>query len=307
MSISNRVKLRHLAAFVEVARRKSVTAAAEALHVTQPALSRALRELQDVAGAPLTERDGRGIRLTAFGAAMLPHATQALAQAEQALAAVQALDAPTAPPLRIGALPTVAGTLIPAAVARLRADGMHARLSIVTGENRVLLDQLGADRLDLVVGRLPAPESMLGLAFDPLFRERVVAVVAEGHPLLTDHRPEAYAHFPVLIPRPVSIIRPFVDRLLLEQGIALPTDVIETVSTSFGRALVRGQRAIWFISQGVVADEIAEGRFATLPLDTRSTLGPVGLCTAQATEPSPVQRRFVAILHDLSRDGLVSS
>jgi len=60
-------------------------------------------------------------------------------------------------------------------------------------------------------------------------------------------------------------------------------DEIETVSNAFGRSYVRQTEAIWIISEGVVADDVAEGRLALLPVDTSETLGPVGFTTRTDT------------------------
>jgi LysR family pca operon transcriptional activator len=252
MKLSDRLKLRHLEVFVEVARLRSVGRAAAALALTQPAVSRTLRELEAVVQKPLLERAGRGIRLTPFGEMLLPHAGAALAAARAGVETLSGLAQPDAPPVRLGALPTVSTTLIPEAVARFRAAGVLARLAVTTGENRVLFADLRDGALDLVVGRLPAPELMLGLTFEPLFRDRVTLVVAAGHPLAgaATLRPEDVLDYPMLMPGPGSIIRPFAERLFIEQGLPVPRDAIETVSDSFGRAFTAQHRAIWVISRG---------------------------------------------------------
>jgi LysR family pca operon transcriptional activator len=74
MDISRRIKIRHLEAFVEVARQKSVGRAAITLSLTQPAVTRTIRELEQIVGTPLIERDGRGIRLSHQGEVFLSHA-----------------------------------------------------------------------------------------------------------------------------------------------------------------------------------------------------------------------------------------
>lgn len=280
MRISDRLKLRHLEVFVEVARKKSVTKAASTLNLTQPAVSRTLRELEEVCGKTLVEKDGRGIRLTPHGQVFFDFAGHSLAQARDGLDAMRNFDTDTGPPLTIGALPTVSATIVPEATARFRAAGLRAQLTIKTGENDVLLDQLRRGVLDLVVGRLPEPENMRGLTFDPLYREPVIAVVAADHALtretgLTTQKLEA---FPVLVPNRGSIIRQIVERLFIELGLTPPRDAIETVSDSFGRAFVKNHNAVWFISRGAVAAELDDGSFAALGIDTSSTLGPVGLC-----------------------------
>ncbi len=294
MKLSDRLKLRHLEVFVEVARLRSVGRAAAALSLTQPAVSRTLRELEAVVQKPLLERAGRGIRLTPFGEMLLPHAGAALAAARAGVETLSGLAQPDAPPVRLGALPTVSTTLIPEAVARFRAAGVLARLAVTTGENRVLFADLRDGALDLVVGRLPAPELMLGLTFEPLFRDRVTLVVAAGHPLAgaATLRPEDVLDYPMLMPGPGSIIRPFAERLFIEQGLPVPRDAIETVSDSFGRAFTAQHRAIWVISRGVVADRLADGSFRELPVDTATTLGSVGIATRAETTPPPAVQAF---------------
>lgn len=300
------LKLRHLEAFVEVARYRSVSRAADSLHLTQPAVTRTLRELEAICGAPLVAREGRGIRLTHQGELFLRHAGASLASARTGIGMLAELGQADGPPVRVGALPTVSATQMPVAVNRYLKSGMRSRLRIASGENHVLLDQLRDGTLDLVMGRLPAPENMRGLSFEPFYRDKVVFVVAAGHPLARERQPAAGAvgDHPVLMPPPGSIIRPFVDRLFVELGISEPRVAIETVSDSFGRAYLRRYReAIWIISRGVVAAEIGSGEFVTLPIDTESTLGSVGLITRADAELPPPARYFADILRKVAARG----
>lgn len=307
MNKLRRLKLRHLETFVEVARQSSISRAARVLNSSQPAVSRTIRELETIVGRPLVEKDGRGIRISHYGEIFLRHAGSSLAAARNGLTAVSALTMTDGPPVRIGALPTVSATIVPAAVGKYLDAGMRSRLLIVTGENRVLLNQLRNGELDLVMGRLPAPESMQGLSFEPLYKEEVVFAIRAGHPLHGQSRISIAAldDYPVLVPSEASIIRPFVDRLFIEQGITEPRHIIETVSDSFGRAFLRGGDAIWIISRGVVAAELASGEFAALPLDTSSTLGSVGLNIRTGGELSPAAQ-FLAELLRAEADAVTS-
>ncbi|MDE4276348.1 pca operon transcription factor PcaQ [Phaeobacter gallaeciensis] len=301
MRLSSQLKLRHLEVFVEVARQDSVTQAAEALGMTQPAVTRTLRELEAVVGKPLVERHGRGIRLSAYGEMFRDHAGRSLALARDGVAMLQGLDEAEGPRVAIGALPTVSATVVPDALAALRTEGSHSRFSVRTGDNQYLLDQLRRGNLDVVVGRLPAPDHMVGLDFDPLFRERVVAVVAHDHPLAAlPHVPaDAFEGVPVLMPSEGSIIRPLVDRMFLEQGMTVPRFPIETVSATFGRRFTLKHRAVWIISHGVVRADLEEGVLALLPLNTDSTLGPVGLCIRSEHQLSAAAARFCAALREI--------
>jgi LysR family pca operon transcriptional activator len=282
-----RVRLRHLRTFLEVARQESIGRAAGALHISQPAVTKAVQELEEILGASLFHREGRRVRLTAAGEVFLPHAGQALLAVRRGIESVTA--GASGPPIRIGALPTAAARIMPAAVLALMREAPAPSLRIVTGENAVLLEQLRSGGLDLVVGRLAEPERMTGFFFEHLYSERVVFVVRPGHPLTAPGK-DLFARigaFPMLLPSPGSIIRPIVERFMIARAMHRPAVVIETVSDSFGRAFLRASDATWVISEGVVADDLAEGSLSALPLDTRDTSGSVGFTRRIDVSPPP--------------------
>lgn len=297
------IKLRHVATFLEVARTASIGKAASLLHVSQPAVTRTIRELEQALGAAIVERDGRGIRLTAAGEEFRRHAGATLSALRHGMEAVRAGVGEAGPPLRIGALPTVSARIIPQAVERFLAEAPAGRLKVVTGENAVLLDQLSAGDLDIVVGRLASPERMVGFTFEHLYSEQVLFVVRPGHPLLA-RQPLDLAllpDFPLLMPTATAIIRPFVERFLIGHGIAGSGARIESVSDSFGRAFVRRTDAVWAISEGVVSGDIDAGSLAALPLDTSETRGAVGITLAADFERGPLAAHFLRCLRAASQ------
>lgn len=304
--MDSRIKFRHLQVLIEVARHRSVGKAAEALHVTQPAVTRTLRELEDILATPLVEKDGRGIRLSRSGEIFLRHAGESIASVRRGFDSVSQALKEKGPPVRIGALPTVSATVMPDVAADFLALKSGSRLTVVTGENRWLLEELRLGGLDLVVGRMAAPEMMAGLTFEPLYNEQVVFVVAADHPLAAgpNFALSELANYPVLMPTRGSVIRPYVDRLLLTNGFADFPTVIETVSDSFGRAFVTRHRAIWIISRGVVASELQAKRFRELDVDMTETRGAVGLTRLAGAEPSPALGLLMQTIRDrVSRRG----
>lgn len=288
LPIDPRIKFRHLQAFMEVARQKSVNRAAELLHISQPAVTKTIRELEDILAVALLERDGRGIRLTSHGEVFMRYAGATLTALRQAVDSVAKESARTGPPVRVGALPTVSARIMPHAISRFLAEGTGSPVKVVTGENAVLLEQLRMGDLDLVVGRLAAPEKMTGLSFEHLYSERVLLTVRAGHPLLEPGTNvfERLGAFPVLMPTRNSVIRPIVEQFLIAHGIPAPVTQIETVSDAFGRAFLRMSDAVWIISEGVVAGDIADGRLVALPIATQETRGPVGLTVRADSVPS---------------------
>lgn len=308
MNKHQRIKLRHLRTFVEIARQGALKPAAETLNMTQPAVSKVLKDLEDIVGFHLVERSRRGARPTEAGEVFLQFAEQSLIALQQGLTSLEAIESGAAGQLRIGALPSVAARLLPIAAMRFRELSPAATLSIEEGSHETLVSRLRSGELDLVVGRLGSPASMTGLSFTQIYSEQVVIVTAPDHPLAGSNRIEDIFDWPVLYPPAAAAIRPLVDRLFLSLGVGQPPDRIETVSEAFGRALVYGPlQAVWIISGGVVASELASGTLVPLALDASETAGPVGIMARSEEDMPPTARLFrSAVSKALSEIGLTS-
>ena len=300
--IESRVRFRHLQTFLEVARQKSVVKAAGLLNVSQPAVTKTIRELEEALGVAVFERDGRGIKITRSGEIFMRHAGTAITALRQGIDSV-ASGNDGGVPIRVGALPTVSARIMPYAMSLFLKEATGSTIKILTGENAVLLEQLRLGELDLVVGRLAAPEKMTGFFFEHLYSEQVLFVVRAGHPLLGQGEDvfARLADFPVLMPTHGSVIRPFVERFFITNGVATIPTQIETVSDSFGRAFVRQSDAIWIISAGVVADDMASGALVALPIDTTDTRGPVGLTMRTDATASPAFSILLQTIRDAAK------
>lgn len=298
--VDPRIKLRHIACFLEVARFKSVVNAADALHISQPAASKTIQELEQLLGSDLFDRSRRKLFLTPFGEVFHRYAATSIDALRQGIEAASGAHETTT--VKVGALPTVSARVLPEAVRLFTAEnpGVHAR--VVTGPNDYLLSLLRTGDADLVIGRMADPAAMMGLAFEHLYFERVAFVVRAGHPLLQerDFSLASIEQYQVLMPTPDSVIRPFVDRMLVGHGIGAVRDEVETVSDAFGRAYVRQSDAIWIISQGVVGDDVARGQLALLPVDTSETLGPVGFTTRAETVQSLAAAALMQAVRDIA-------
>src|SRR5205809_3979171 len=120
-----------LSVFCEVARQGSISAAAEGLRYTQPAVSRQVATLEREAGAQLLERTPRGIRLTEPGRVLLAHAEAILERMAAARADVESVARLGAGRLRIGAFPTANATVVPRAIAAFTRAHPRIELSLV--------------------------------------------------------------------------------------------------------------------------------------------------------------------------------
>lgn len=290
------ISYRHVRCFLEVARRQSVGQAADALAISQPAVSKTLRELEERLGTPLFERVGRRLRLTTAGRLFQKHAGLSLTELERGIRALRS-PGTEGSVLTVGVLPTVATRVLPRAALAFGRAVPDACLRASTGPNRFLLSQLREGRLDLVVGRLAAPDEMKGLVFEQLYSEQVVAVVRPGHPLLDDPQGSLADH-PVILPPPDAIIRPVVEQYFLTHGMEVPQAAVETVSLALGRALVRASPAVWFISGGVVAEEVEAKTLVPLPLGRLAQPGPVGLTLRSGQVPTDALTQLMVALRE---------
>jgi LysR family pca operon transcriptional activator len=284
-----------------VARLASVGQAAEVLAISQPAVSKTLRELEARLGVALFERVGRKLRLTEAGLLFQKHAGLSLSELERGVRAVRAPERHRRR-LVVGVLPTVATRIMPRAVLAFAEAVPGGSLRVTTGPNWVLLSQLRDGSLELVVGRLAAPEEMKGLVFEQLLVEPVVAVVRPGHPLVAASGP-AVTDFPLVLPPPDAVIRPAVEQYFLSVGQEMPQALVETVSLAVGRGLVQISDAVWFISRGVVGEELRLGTLAELDLPgLPQVAGPVGLTRRAGAEPAPEVAALMAALRDAATE-----
>lgn len=295
--LHSHLRLRHLRCFLETARLGSLSAAADQLNISQPAASKTLRELEQILGRPLFERVGRGLVLSAAGQVFQTHAGSAMAELERAQRAV--LDPPRPRPrLAIGVLPTAATRLVPAAALAMRAQDPEVLIEIMTGPNWLLLSLLREGQLDLVVGRMPPQGNGEGLSFTPLYWEKVVPVVRAGHPLVgCDWQPEDLRAHPLMLPPKGAAIAASVRAWLHSVGLGDREPAFENVSLAFGREVLLGSDAVWFISEGIVRPEIEAGSLVVLPLRNELLGGPVGVSQRRDAQHSPQMHTMLAALN----------
>lgn len=302
--ITQRIRFRHLNCFLAIAQHRSVGAAADALAITQPALSKTLRELEDALGVCLFERGRRGMSLTRFGEIFLRHAAGSIAALRHGIDSIDVARAASEHAVTVGALPNVAARLMPEAVRLFKQDAAGTLVRVVTGgSNSRLLDQLRLGELELVVGRLAKSEHMTGLSFDHLYSEPLSIVVRRQHPLAaTKPFPlGALSRHPWVLPDNGTIIRQEIDRFLLAEGVSAPADIVESTSVAFGRAYVEACDAVWFMPRGVVEADIASGHLIALSVPAGAMEGPVGITTRADVAPTPAGRLLIDAVRRAAR------
>ena len=178
-----RMELRHLRYFVRVAEEENVSRAALKLHVSQPALSRQIRDLEEELGFLLLERSAKSVRLTDAGRAFLPEARAILLRVEQGVAAARAVAAGGLGEIHIGYAPSLTARLLPPALRAFQAALPRLRVRLHDLSTEEMLAGLREGKLELAFVVRPTRAMLRSLRFEALLRDPLRLAVANLHPL----------------------------------------------------------------------------------------------------------------------------
>lgn len=270
------ITLRQLSYLIALAEERHFGRAAERVHVTQPALSTQIRELEERIGAPLVDRSDRAVRLTPAGVEVLASAHRIMAEVERMEAAARWQDGLRGR-LKLGIIPTVAPYLLPEALPVLRARDVTLDLRLREAQTEILLADLADGKIDAAVIALPSGTP--GLVEVPLFEDR----------FLLASRAEKVAEMRRTgnVPRP-NELNPSV-LLLLDEGHCLADQALEVCGTS--RAATRvdlGASSLGTLC-GLVAAGFGQTLLPELACATETAAAPrMGVIRFSAPEPMRV-------------------
>ncbi len=270
------MQLAQLEGFVEIARRGSVTRAAEALFVTQPALTARLKSLERQLGTTLFVRTRRGVRLSEAGRTFLPHAQRALESVSEGRRLVGEV-ARGGGQLVLGAAPAVSTYVLPAILERFHAAHPEVQLSVQTGHSEHVLELVLREQVQLgLIRALRHPE----IESVPLYEDELVLVVHPGHPFAarTEIEVEEIGGEQLILFDRASSYHDVTAAFLREAGVA-PRGVMELDNIDATKRMVRQGLGVALIPHTAVAEE----------------LGAETLREVLIVDAEPVRRRIVAI------------
>jgi pca operon transcription factor PcaQ len=297
-----RIRLRHIHCFLAIAQEGNLGKAAERLRLTQPAISKTLAELEDIASCKLFERDRQGARLTPQGENFRRHALGVLEALDAVSDSIGLDPSVESAVVNIGVLPSVGADLMPSALAAFRRSHPQARVAIRTAANAPLLEVLKGGAVDFVLGRMADPQMIVGLSFELLYVEPLALLVRAGHPLAAAANVSLadVVACPLVVAPPGTVPRHHAESLLRSRGLDLPSHCTETLSVSIARQIVLQTDAIWFSPSGTVRDDLESGAMTSLPVSTKGTEEPVGLLQRSDAATSPIAQDFIRVLRDLA-------
>lgn len=275
----HQLKTRQMALLMAIDETRNLHQAALTTHMSQPAASKMLKDMEELLGVALFERLPRGMRPTVYGDTLVRHVRMALDNLAQGQSAMAALQAGLSGQVNIGVILTPSMTLVPQAIAATKAEAPHLSIGVEVGTSDVLVDGLKRGRLDFLIARIPTQEEDLNLVYEDLSEETECAVVRPGHPMLQHSAlslQDVAGSVWILSPRG-SILRHQFDMLFRRHGLAPPTQVIETTAMSVIKALLQQTDFLHLMPLEVARYYAACGELAILPVELACNMESYGL------------------------------
>jgi DNA-binding transcriptional LysR family regulator len=275
---------------------------AQNLGMTQSAVTKAVQHLESFFETRLFERTNRGVRPTELGLRMGEHARIMLAEMRYMTDSLNALRLGEVGHVVIGTLTTASSQLLPDAIRLLRARHPNISLSVVVGDRDQLHRQLLEGKVDLAMGSVPvalAPGAEQ-VRYHVLYEDDLYVVAGQHHPLANRdelHLSELLS-YPWIIPPPESIARPKIERLFADSGLALPSDVIESLSPITNIGLLMDQRSLSLMSGGLAQLFLKARLLVRLDVAERCSFGDVGYAVNANRAASVATEAFIRCLKE---------
>ncbi|WNK20655.1 LysR family transcriptional regulator [Halomonas piscis] len=288
--------VKQIRAFLAVAQTLSFVQACERLHLSQPALSLAIKSLEEKLGGPLFSRTTRSVRLTPEGEALLPLARRLIADWDNAQNELQQRFRLDRGRVTVAAIPSFAGNVLPSILKAFRTNhpGISVKIQDVINEQVTDMVQVGEVELGLAF----EPHAVSGLHFTPLYTDRFMAVVPGDSPLATAR----HVRWEQLLEEPfIALQRPSAVRYMLEDALMalnrpLPVELESHQLTTVARMVASGLGVSVVPSFCMTQMEALGGR--CLPLRDPAVERPIGVLQQPGHELSVAARALFETLRE---------
>lgn len=273
------LKTRQMALLMALDETRNLHQAALATHMSQPAASKMLKDMEALFNVSFFERLPKGMRPTLYGETMIRHVRMALDHLSQGHNAIATLQAGLSGQVNMGAIITPSMTLVPQAIAAAKVEAPHLSIRVDVDTSDVLVDRLKHGQLDFLIARIPPQEEDVNLVYEDLSEETECAVVRVGHPLLQHSGltlQDLCTGTWILSPRG-SILRHQFDMLFHRNGLAAPLNVVETTAMSVIKGLLQQTDFLHLIPTEVARCYVASNELAILPVDLPCNMESYGI------------------------------
>jgi DNA-binding transcriptional LysR family regulator len=296
------LKMSELRVFVAVLEHRSFRKAAAAVHLSQPAVTKAIAGLEEMLSVKLFHRNAFGVEPTAHGLSFAPRAIAVFEELRRAAQDLESISSGAKGSLRVGTVSMPAIPFLPIAIKRLVDAQPGIFVSVVESIESDLLDRLRRRDIEVAILRLSLFDPDEDLQVNPLFSERLCIVAGRDHPLAqrSDLTWDELLHASWVMPPPDCYFFEHVLRVLDAAGLALPRNVVESFSIhiQYGMVLHGGLLSFGMRSQFEFAPE--KSPLVRLPFELPSAAKDVGAVSLISHRPSPLALQLIAQIHEMA-------
>jgi DNA-binding transcriptional LysR family regulator len=305
MQACARLRFRHLQFLDILGGTRNLRLTAEQMHVTQPAATKILQDIEDILEARLFERLPRGVRPNELGLFTLGYANRALDGQRKFVDEFNALKQGGHGHLTIGAITGSAAHLLVASVVEIQRLRPLLVLKILEQSSDQLIAWLGERKIDLMIGRFTDEAQRSQFQYERLSAEPLIVVGGQHHPLrgTVDLDLTELAHWPWILYPASTAVRKVSDDLFGGAGLTLAAGVVETPSFLFALELMKTTHMMSLQPAALVEKYIKQGLLAPIPLDLPDHMPGYGLITRLGEAPSPAAQAFIDALRDIASQG----
>ncbi len=260
---------RHLDVFLAVVQQGSLGRAAQVLNRSQPAVSKAIKRLEDALEVPLFERDPRGMIPTVYGETLLAHAELIASEAARAREEIEALRGVAKGTVKVGAAPSIISGVLNRAVQQLLVERPGLRVQVLEHLEGGLLQALLRGEIDFAVAGAMRRIKDYPVTTETLYADRVVVVCRPGHPLTRKRSIglRDLLDFPWALTDRDNVMWRRLSEFFYDEGLDPPEAVIETTSANFMRALAADSDFLTYLPRALIRVDEQDGRLRPLSVD----------------------------------------
>ena len=301
----SRLKLRHFSILDAIDKHRTISRSAVALQVTQPAMTRSLREIEEIFMARLFERSSSGLKATPAGEAALRYARLMLRHAEATSRQLSNINDGRIDSLRIGITPHIPELLLTTPITHLL--GRSARISVAVREATTdeLVAALHARELDCVIGRSYDGILEDAFALEPLYDQKPCLLVpARSHARLSRGPLDwkRLADLDWIMQPPTTPMRRSLEAIFSSAGVRPPHPFVETYSLKgMGAVFANEPNAITLIAQDTAVPLVGSGVCAMLPFTLNWNLPPVSLFAPADLAQHSVLQSLIAVIRSAAQ------
>lgn len=302
-SLRLHLNTRQLTLLVHLDEDPRLSKAASAAGLTQSAASKLLRQVETALDVKLFERHARGVIPTRYGEILLRHARLALSELGLAHEGILALKSGVSGKAAVGTVTHPGTCLIPMAVARMKQRHASIVINVDVDSSRQLVQRLLQGSLDIVLGQELDPQGADEVVYEPLAGDEPHAIIASArHPLAgrTDLQLEDLVEQPWILPPAGSLLRDKVAAQLVQRGMPLPTNIVETTSLPLITALLQQSNMVAALPEEAVQSSCEAGHLTVLLGDLSLGVGAFGLITRRNHKLSQAAQLMLSTLRELA-------